>query len=125
VPTPFLDAASVAELSAIRGDAFATRLAITDPTYLVLHRWDEAAEGLVARPVQRVLVKYDARQPQVVGDDSGASLRVGGTFESTPPFDVRTGDRFTLSGQRGHVTLVRPPRNGVQTAEFTIDGGGA
>jgi len=79
----------------------------------------------VARTVQRVLVTFDARQPQVVGDDSGASLRVGGTFEAPPPFDVRTGDRFTLGGQRGHVMLVRPPRNGVQVAEFTIDGGGA
>jgi len=93
------------------------------PVYLVLHRWNDAAGTHVARTVQRVLVKFDDRQPQTVGDDTGAALVVGGVFEAVPPFDVRVGDRFTVDGQRGHITIVRPVTNGTKIAEFRLDGG--
>lgn len=118
--TSFLDTATVAELSAIRRDGFATRVAVAGFVSLVLARWSGASETYVAQPAQEVLVTYASRVERTERAPAALATSVDGWLEKLEPFNVETDDVFSFGGMAGRITIVLPPQFGVQRAGWAL-----
>jgi hypothetical protein len=121
----FLSPVQVASIEVVVARAFATRLALADGgVSLVLARWSVAQNDWIALPAQQVLVTW-AEAAQQQATEAATAVNVDGWLEKPVPFDVEIGDLFALgdvgSEMRAHVTLVLPPRLGIQRAAFAVD----
>ena len=133
VARPFLSDADVAGIARVRLDGFATRLALAGGgTWVTFARWNAGTESWGARPAQRVLLTVANRQEQEAASEAARTTTTGGTMEKEEPFDVETGDYFTLVDPRqpgqelaGRIVAVLPPRFGTQVATWELRQGEA
>lgn len=116
--TSLFSPADLADLAQADADIFASRLALANPSVsLALSRRNETTGATSTISAKTVLMSLTS------ASGGGLSL-VDGTFEADDPFDVRTGDRFTVEGLKGEIHTVYPSRNGRTRADFVLDSGG-
>lgn len=111
-------AGDLADLAQADSDIFATRLALANPAVsLTLSRLNTGTGLWVSLTAKTVLM--------IPPSSSGGGMSlIDGTFEGTDPFDVLTGDKFTLGSLKGEIQTVYPSRNGRRRADFLMDSGG-
>jgi hypothetical protein len=119
VSESFLTAADVAEVTALRLQGFATRLAIRGRSVAFKHH-DESTGLTVERAAQTVLVTFDAQRATEADAETLAAAWSEGTIEREGTLVVAPGDWFSLDGYPAHVTAVLPPDRGVERARFAL-----
>jgi hypothetical protein len=112
----------------LQKDLFQTGLNMADPSIsVVFSRYNPETEQWIDLPPQEVILRWrhDKKLIRVYGSMTtplGSSpTPLDGMFLAFTPFDVKTGDRFTLQTLVGRVNTVWPPRNGKQRASFTVE----
>lgn len=123
--TSFLKPETVDKIHAIQARGFATKLALGPDVDIILSRFSDATGLVTTLPPHRVLIEYAKRVPATEGGVADLSMTQG-TFSAFAPWDVKTGDEFSLpNAQGGRIDEVPLPVGGVQRASFTITTGGA
>lgn len=128
MPTSMLGNRAILHIRKLQADLFATGLAMASPQIsIAFERYNPTTEVFDSLPAQRVLVRWrhDKKLIRVYGSMTTAMATsptsLDGMFLAFEPFDIKTGDRFTLQGVPGRVNQVWPPRNGKRRASFTVE----
>jgi len=129
MPTSMLGGNAIREIRRLQADLFETGFAMANPSIEVtFERYNPSTGDWDTLPSKKVLVRWrhDKKLIRVYG---GLTTPLGtspssldGMFLAFDPFDVNTGDRFTLLGLTGKVGQVWPSRNGKRRASFTVEG---
>lgn len=129
MPTSMLSNRAIQHMRKLQADLFQTGLNMANPAIsITFTRYKPSTETYETLDPQRVLVRWrhDKKLIRVYG---GLTTPMGssptdqdGMFTAFEPFDVKTGDKFTLQGLKGRVIKVWPPRNGKRRASFTVEG---
>lgn len=129
MPTSMLGAHAINHIRKLQADLFETGFALANPSIeVVFERYNPATDQWDTLPAKKVLVRWrhDKKLIRVYG---GLTTPLGtsptsldGMFMAFSPFDVATGDRFTLLGLEGKIGQVWPARNGKRRASFTVEG---
>lgn len=127
--TSLLGGRAIQTIRKLQADLFATGFAMANPSIeITLSRYNVFTEEWEYLPPKAVLVRWrhDKKLIRVYG---GLTTPLGtspssldGMFMAFDPFDVNTGDRFTLLGLEGKIGQVWPSRNGKRRASFTVEG---
>lgn len=128
MPTSMIGGHALRTIRKLQGDLFETGFFMADPSIqITFRRYNVLTEDWDELPAKKVLVRWrhDKKLIRVYGGlttplaTSPTSL--DGMFMAFDPFDVNTGDRFTLLGLEGKVGQVWPSRNGKRRASFTVE----
>lgn len=129
MPTSMLGGRAIQVIRKLQADLFQTGLAMANPSIsVVLQRYNVTTEEWEDLPAKEVIVRFrhDKKLIRVYGGlttplaTSPTSL--DGMFLAFDPFDVMTGDRFTILGLEGRIMHVWPSRNGKRRASFSTEG---
>jgi len=127
--TSMLSGHAIRHVRKLQRDLFQTGLTMADPSVdLVLQRWNSSTEEFEDLPAKNVIVRWrhDKKLIRVYGSMATAMATsptsLDGMFLAFDPFDVMTGDRFSIFGLEGRVNQVWPVRNGKRRASFTVEG---
>ncbi len=125
-----LGARAIAVVRRHQRDLFATGLAMASPQVdITLSRYNTITAEWGDLDPQTVLVRWTGDKGQARLNSQSALMTplatsptpLDGIFTAVDPFNVQTGDRFTLDGLHGHIGTVWPVRNGRRRAGFVLD----
>ena len=127
--TSMLSGYTIRHIRKLQKDLFQTGLTMANPSVdVILQRWNPSTEEFEDLPPKNVIVRWrhDKKLIRVYGSMSTqmatSPTSLDGMFLAFDPFDVKTGDRFTLFGLEGRVNQVWPVRNSKRRASFTVEG---
>lgn len=127
--TSMLGGRAIDTIRRLQADLFETGLTLANPSIeIAFDRYNPATEEWETLPPKKVLVRWrhDKKLIRVYGGlntpIATSPTSLDGMFMAFTPFDIMTGDRFTLLGLEGKVGQVWPARNGKRRASFTVEG---
>lgn len=127
--TSMLSGRAIQHIRKLQKDLFQTGLTMANPSIsLVLSRYNVSTEVFEDLPPKQVLMRWrhDKKLIRVYGGLTTplatSPSGLDGMFLAFDPFDVNTGDRFTVLGLEGRIIQVWPSRNGKRRASFTVEG---
>jgi hypothetical protein len=117
----YLSGADVDDLSQVRRDMLATKIAMQDPAVLLtLARQNHIGIYVELSPVEVLLRIEDEGSGTTIASDTAVSGHISGYVEKEAPFDVQVRDTFKMTnGWSGHITSVPAEQSGIQRAYFT------
>lgn len=128
MPTSMLSGRAIQHIRKLQKDLFATGFSMADPSLQIsFERENPITKEWDIIPPQNVLLRWrhDKKLIRVYGGLTtplaSSPTELDGMFMAFEPFDVNTGDRFTILGVSGRIITVWPPRNGKRRASFTVE----
>ena len=119
---PFLNESGAARINRFRERGERTKQLLGQTEELILFRDPGTGDDWTAVPAQLIRIVWANREDQIRTSEAGGFTASEGELRKIDPFDVRVGDRFTLSsGASGAVTGFPRSIGGITRAAFTLE----